>query len=218
MGPFLFVISARDKERLAEIVTNLLDFLERDRARDLDPADLAHTLQVGRAALRERLAIVAGSVEELAGILKTYLSEGTASGLWTTAEATRSEGTLSRSAGLTEIARHWVDGGSVDWLSFATRPHRRLRLPTYPFARDIHNSRRISAVGERPANVSGEADLSVRLDAGDFYLQDHRINGWSILPGAMSIEFARKAVEVKNRVARTAAGILEHILAPAGGT
>ena len=62
-GPCVFTLSARNEDRLREYVDRLLTYLRGEQGIDL--ANLCYTLQVGREAMEERLAIVISEVTEL---------------------------------------------------------------------------------------------------------------------------------------------------------
>ena len=139
------VLSARNAERLNAYATALLERVRRD---DVDLVDLAHTLQVGRDRMQERLAVVAGSLQELGTRLDAYLATGSAAGLYrgyaprsghAAAAAPGPGATAAVGAGQAErLARSWVEGGEVEWDALrrgGVRP-RRISLPTYPFARE----------------------------------------------------------------------------------
>src|SRR5262249_1930525 len=70
-GPHLVVLSARSEERLREVVGRLLAFVRVGLAsgRPARLADVAYTLQVGREAMRERLAVVVEDEAELEELL-----------------------------------------------------------------------------------------------------------------------------------------------------
>ncbi len=212
-GPAVVVLSARDPRSLKRSARNLLDQLETGQVVNRDLGDLAFTLQTGRAELAERLAIVASTVDELAERLKTFLDDRAAPGICR-GHARSGKDTANApvgDAGPHGIAEQWVTGGKVDWESLNTGPHRRLRLPTYPFARDVYRidgssrpkvmahhmatprSVVVSGVGDNEAHE----DFRVHLSADAFYLRDHRIRGRRILPGAMSLEIARAAASAK---------------------
>ncbi|MBO0344280.1 amino acid adenylation domain-containing protein [Roseibium sp. CAU 1637] len=202
VGPLLYPLSARDATRLRDVAGNLVAFLEDAAAGSIDPEDLAFTLQVGRAPLNERLAIVAGSVEEFAERLRTFLVQGSgtgsASGIWQGRVAPGREGQKDNetSASLADLARRWVIGGQVAWGKLTAGPHKRLRLPTYPFARDVYRvgpGLAEKTASERPSDASANNCFQTVLDADAFYLRDHRIHGERILPGAMSLALACEA-------------------------
>ena len=62
-GPALVVLSAKDKDRLTDQVSNLLDYLKVNLNANLH--DIAYTLQIGRAAMEERLAFVVSDLKHL---------------------------------------------------------------------------------------------------------------------------------------------------------
>ncbi|QUX26967.1 SDR family NAD(P)-dependent oxidoreductase [Nocardiopsis akebiae] len=145
-APQVFVLSARGEEQLTTLAARLGKHLQEHPS--LDPADVAHTLQQGREAMRRRLATVTTTVGELVERLTRYAEAGRADGVFT-GEASRGRagetavetgsapgGALSR-AEAERLAAAWVGGTPVDWepLHANARP-RRVPLPTYPFARE----------------------------------------------------------------------------------
>ncbi|WP_326805428.1 amino acid adenylation domain-containing protein [Streptomyces sp. NBC_01788] len=137
-GPQLFVLSARDEQRLKELAGRWAEFLARP---ELPPfADLAHTSQSGREPLRERLAVIAADPAELRAKLLRFLdgdSGGVVRGRTPGADAPAGPRPADGSYGdLLSLARHWTAGGRVDWSRLHTgdRP-RWAAAPSYPFAR-----------------------------------------------------------------------------------
>ncbi|MFN3462138.1 MAG: hypothetical protein ACK4ZN_14120, partial [Oceanibaculum sp.] len=57
-----------------------------------------------------------------------------------------------------------------------------------PFARELYN---IAAGGD--AKPPADAPYALTLRPESFYLRDHRFRGACVLPGAMSLELARRA-------------------------
>jgi acyl transferase domain-containing protein/acyl-CoA synthetase (AMP-forming)/AMP-acid ligase II/acyl carrier protein len=150
----VFVLSARDRERLDERCTDLLSHLRRPEARALSLHAIAHTLQTGREAMACRLAFVAGSLDAACAMLATACEgEGKAAGLQRGDLRDRAardallqdedlgalvEGWIARGR-LDKLAAAWVRGHAVPWRRlYAGRPPRRVSLPTYPFARIVH--------------------------------------------------------------------------------
>ncbi|MEV5203142.1 SDR family NAD(P)-dependent oxidoreductase [Streptomyces sp. NPDC053720] len=157
-GEQLVVLSARTPERLRHSAARLVAFLERgetERAA-VGLADLAFTLQVGREAMKERLAVTAASLPELLRILRGYAENGDEAGTpglhrGSAGQAPAAVAEISADDDLRELlverwarkgkhdklAALWVDGVELDWrrLHGAATP-RRISLPTYPFARD----------------------------------------------------------------------------------
>ncbi|MFE5401375.1 SDR family NAD(P)-dependent oxidoreductase [Streptomyces sp. NPDC056580] len=165
-GPYLLVLSARTEEQLAEQARLL-----HARLGELTDADLpavAWTLQTGRTALDQRLALAVGSITEARDRLAAFAAAPAAPGPWArgavrpdrpadaaavgaAVAAWREQGTYEALLAL------WAEGGDVDWDLAARpgpRPHR-IGLPGYPFARercwfglDTEGAPQRSAVGD----------------------------------------------------------------------
>ncbi|WP_250634474.1 SDR family NAD(P)-dependent oxidoreductase, partial [Pinirhizobacter soli] len=153
-GPALVVLSARSEVQLQLQVARLAAFLEvrrEDATLRLD--ELAYTLQVGREALDERFALVAGSMEELREKLSLYTAGEAAIEDLYRGQVKRAKEVLSALVGDEDIAgavetwiakgkfgkllELWVRGLSVEWTKlYGEVKPRRISLPTYPFARE----------------------------------------------------------------------------------
>ncbi|UUM22295.1 SDR family NAD(P)-dependent oxidoreductase [Mycoavidus sp. SF9855] len=150
-GPVVVILSARNEAQLRDQAQQLLTYLERQA--EVNLVDLAYTLQVGREALRVRLALVTSSIsalqEQLAGYVRgEALQEDTIYG-----EVKREQGILAAfradedlqkaieawvaKGKVGKLAQLWVQGLEVDWgqLYAQTKPQR-MSLPTYPFAKE----------------------------------------------------------------------------------
>ncbi|MGZ8219000.1 SDR family NAD(P)-dependent oxidoreductase, partial [Methylomagnum sp.] len=139
-GPKLAVLSARTGERLWAVAAQLADFLAGRAADETDPARwferLVYTLQTGREAMEERLAIGADSLDDLRAKLEAFLAERAQADVVTGSARKDAAPSAPETASLRDLARFWVAGGRVEWRRFypAGVP-RRLSLPGYPFAR-----------------------------------------------------------------------------------
>ncbi|MCB0207830.1 MAG: SDR family NAD(P)-dependent oxidoreductase [Anaerolineae bacterium] len=115
--------------------------------------EIAYTLQVGREAMEERLALVVSSIEELAERLSQYKEKRPAiAELYrgnTKTSHLKSELLIGGEAGaafvriasrnreLDRLAQLWVSGVEIEWgLLYDTAKPARISLPTYPFARE----------------------------------------------------------------------------------
>lgn len=143
--PFLVVLSAKREEALRESARRLLDYLGKNRGLSRpNLRRLAYTLQVGRDAMRERLALLVNSADELGDGLKAYLESDPLPShcfrgcvqpgeSW---KAVQAEGLIGRKE-YRPLLDFWVNGGSVDWnLLYGPLRPTRLSLPGYPFARE----------------------------------------------------------------------------------
>ncbi|MBM7077194.1 SDR family NAD(P)-dependent oxidoreductase [Micromonospora humida] len=149
-GPYLFVLSARDAERLRGYAEHLVRWV-RD-ATDVDPAALAYTLQTGREVFAERLAVVADDTAALvrrltgwlAGTSDDGVSVGDGRGTGTALLLDGPEGrqylrAVMTAGKLDKIARLWVDGVAIDWTDlWPGEPVRRITAPTSAFARQSY--------------------------------------------------------------------------------
>ncbi|MCX4966615.1 SDR family NAD(P)-dependent oxidoreductase [Streptomyces sp. NBC_00654] len=174
-GEHIVVLSARTPERLRHSAARLLAFLERKDAEGgaVALADLAFTLQTGREAMKERLAVTVASLPELRRVLRGYTENGDGAG--TPGVHRGSAGQLpgpvaeisadddlrellierwARAGKHDKLAALWAGGVELDWRTLhATAPPRRISLPTYPFATerfwigDLEPVRRVTGGG-----------------------------------------------------------------------
>ncbi|MDN0200051.1 SDR family NAD(P)-dependent oxidoreductase [Streptomyces sp. S.PNR 29] len=163
-GPQLVVLSARNRDRLRTAVQELHDHLVHDDTARL--ADVAYTLQLGREALPERLAVVVASPAELRQALAHALADGTdddgframalyrgnadedAGPLGTLLSGHRGADFLTgliADGDLERLAELWVRGARVPWRALHDGPRRLVPLPLTAF------DRRSYWVGHRPA-------------------------------------------------------------------
>ncbi len=152
-GKVAVPLSAKTPERLRDMARNLLAFLRGDGA-ELDPLEIAYTLQVGREPMEERVAFLVDSVAQLCERLQAWIDgdariEDCHQGQ--TRRSRESISLLSRDEEmklaivdkylaqrrLGRLLELWVRGLEFDWrrLYGATRPQR-IALPGYPFARE----------------------------------------------------------------------------------
>ncbi|MNH88436.1 Polyketide synthase PksL [compost metagenome] len=148
--PLLMVLSAKKKEQLNTQVGEIGDFLLAEP--DLELADAAYTLQIGREPMDYRLAVVADSREKLLGLLDAYLSGRPAEGVFsayvkesrkeirifeTDEDAKALSEAWIKAKKLNKIAELWVKGWNLDWnrLYGEIKP-RRISLPAYSFAKE----------------------------------------------------------------------------------
>lgn len=160
--PLVFVLSAKNKERLKAYAHLMLTHLEKY---EVNLINFAYTLQVGRDSMEERMGFVANSVEQLVRKLNAYVADD-ANDQAVVADELEDvyQGRVSRKKenlkaddntingwladqNYTELLRVWVKGQQVDWNQIYTsntnradsvlnsKP-KRISLPTYPFERE----------------------------------------------------------------------------------
>ncbi|MDT8977370.1 SDR family NAD(P)-dependent oxidoreductase [Paenibacillus sp. chi10] len=149
-NPALFVLSAKGDAQLNVYAGSMVEFLKLHP--ELDLADMAYTLQVGREAMDYRLAFIADSREAVLKALMEFMKHNSVPGILTgqvkkgkdgmgvlesDADAKSLAQTWFRKKKFTQIADLWVKGLNLDWnqLYDSNRP-RRISLPTYPFGKE----------------------------------------------------------------------------------
>ncbi|MCK5664315.1 MAG: polyketide synthase dehydratase domain-containing protein, partial [Thiotrichaceae bacterium] len=145
----LIILSAKNKERLNAYIKNIIDVLNNN----ISLANLAYTLQIGREAMDERLAMVVDSLDELKEKLNQYIQGKTDIDDFyhgnIKSRTTQSNILLDGKAGeafmkvvieekeLNKLSQLWISGVNIDWqLLYPTQKPQRISLPTYPFARE----------------------------------------------------------------------------------
>src|SRR5262249_15758637 len=140
-------LSARNEERLYEQVQQLLAWIEAETRRggvgaglaptpiltasDQGLQNLAYTLQVGRTAMEERLALQVNSLAELTEKLRRYLQEPQEKGNWYRGQAKRYKEMVALLGDDEEVQETidkwfqrgkyekllslWANGGTLDW-------------------------------------------------------------------------------------------------------
>ncbi|MEE7625164.1 amino acid adenylation domain-containing protein [Methylobacter sp. Wu8] len=221
-APALILLSAKNEARLGDVVENLLGFLNgMPESETPDIADIAFTLQVGREAMAERLAVIADSVAELKIKLSRMEAADCYKGTVKRNKALHEDDTLAPTlrqcfaeGDVRQLAELWAKGVNIDWqalyaeTALAGRRPRRVTLPSYPFARQRYwlpetgGNRRI---GQAPAQLhpllhQNTSDLSEQrfssvFSGNEFFLADHVVMGEKVLPGVAYLEMARAAIK-----------------------
>jgi acyl transferase domain-containing protein/acyl carrier protein/SAM-dependent methyltransferase len=150
-APYLFVLSARNDDRLIAMAKRYVAFLGgRSDNQDFSLLNLSYTLQIAREEMDERLAIVFDSKEELISML-TSVVEGRRAAqaiyrgnrkmaatapLQADGKRRDAESALQR-ADMHKLAALWTEGYRVKWEAlYEGKPVRRISLPGYAFAKN----------------------------------------------------------------------------------
>ncbi|SDN37786.1 Ketoacyl-synthetase C-terminal extension, partial [Dendrosporobacter quercicolus] len=152
-NPVIIVLSAKNEEQLKEQARRLLIAIQERQYSDSELVDTAYTLQVGREAMDERLAMVVGTSTELETKLHGFLKgQDGIEGLYR-GQVKHNKEIVSIYAGdeelleaidkwierkkYTKFLNFWVRGLTYDWDKLYGDPKPcRISLPTYPFARE----------------------------------------------------------------------------------
>jgi len=216
-GPYLFILSAANEGCLREYVNRLLTFVGKEK--NVDLANLSFTLQVGREAMQERLAIVVSDRKELIDRLKDWRQQKTSANIYHGSLDPRRRGkkffkkdedllkTHFETHDLLKLAEMWSAGAEVDWENlYPQNKPTRIALPTYPFAKERHwvsdaliqgkrtvhsqkNGQLHPLISYNSSNLK-EISFSSWLSDSEFYAQDHQVNEEKIFPGSGFLEMA----------------------------
>jgi polyketide synthase PksN len=170
--PALIVLSARNEERLTELVRQLLGAIREPQLKEASLAEIAYTLQVGREAKEERLGLIVGTIGELEEKLQGFvdgregipeLYRGQAKSNNESLAVFAADEDLAKTVDIwitkgkyTKLLDLWVKGLTIDWNRFyGNAKPRRISLPTYPFARESYwiSRSETEAVGNSPASA-----------------------------------------------------------------
>jgi len=204
----LIVLSAKNRERLAEYAGKLGDYAAQllQGQTGITLRQIACTLQTGREEMEERLAFAAGSLQEMASALGQFArGEQPAGRLYTGRVKSQAGASAAAAVGddLEETARKWTAGGTIDWRSQSEDGSIPVKvpLPTYPFARKrcwIPTPAQKAAEGYSgmarkaapEARYPAVHTFTVKLNATDELVDHHRVDGRAVLPGAAQAELA----------------------------
>ncbi len=146
IDPCLFVLSAKNEKRLKEQAKQLKRALTEKRYDQSSLVSMAYTLQIGRDAMEERLAVIAGSAEELqeklsqfitgdkhADLYRGRIDKGTLQMLTEDEEIQEAVEKWMARGKYAKLLELWVKGLNVDWAKlYGDRPPKRMSLPSYP--------------------------------------------------------------------------------------
>jgi polyketide synthase PksJ/polyketide synthase PksN len=148
-GEELLILSAKTAEALASMRGNLAAYLRAHP--QLNLADVAYTLQVGRHAFTHRCAVVTKDAGAAIGVLEGNDPQSLLVSVVTGAPSTltpqhqidsvlsclRQEQAGDRASRLRTLGQMWLTGVEIDWrLAHSGEHRRRVPLPLYPFARE----------------------------------------------------------------------------------
>ncbi|SFR08023.1 MULTISPECIES: SDR family NAD(P)-dependent oxidoreductase [unclassified Paenibacillus] len=192
LNPVIVVLSAKNKERLDEQVQRLLSALRELNDPHTSLSDIAYTLQIGREAMDERLAIIAKSIQELDWKLEGFLQKKEGVEELYRGQVKRNRGGLVTQevdedmakmidawvdkGKYGKLAELWVTGLILDWnkLYEDVKP-RRMSLPTYPFARESYwipvHEEKSAAITEAASSQSSFLTPLLHQNTSDFLEQ-----------------------------------------------
>jgi len=210
-SPYLFVYSARDSDALRRVLARHARFVAQAERDDAWLCAYAYTLQRGRDALRERVAFVAHSRDELLAKMRAALEDGKTSTTCFFGTAPR-RGQIDHEdrapydatdpRALEQLAAAWALGGEIPLAAvFPQRPVR-VSAPSYPFERSLFPLPFSALATGEPASATvpacplrvratGNKSASIALSGREVFLTDHRVSGLQVVPGVAHLEMVR---------------------------
>ncbi|ACL75231.1 type I polyketide synthase [Ruminiclostridium cellulolyticum] len=224
-GSKIFVLSAKNVERLNEYAGKVYDYLCA-KGGETDLTAVVYTLQLRRDEMEERLAIEVADMNELKAALGDYCNgkrnnENIYTGnikesksqfefLLNGIEGDRFVKTIIEEAKYSKLAQLWVAGIKIDWgLLYTTESATPVELPLYPFSKEhywvpISNTSK-GEFGKKEkihallgVNISNlkEQMFKTEFIGDELLLSEHIVGGQKLLPGAAYIEMALVAAEI----------------------
>ncbi|KTC82242.1 hypothetical protein Lche_0506 [Legionella cherrii] len=142
-GPYVFILSALNEERLAAKIQQMHHYLLQHCPTENKEwlRDACFTLQTGREHMTARFAVLVTSKDELLTALANY-PQGNGSKFWINPNAQSNPqpaahlAELISNAHYEELAQHWVNGAKINWDQLYTHQSPNIiSLPTYPFTK-----------------------------------------------------------------------------------
>ena len=212
----LILLSAKTDYSLKNQVLQMINYLKESKE---SLRAIAYTLQLGRDAMQERLAIVGKSKEEIINHLSKFLDGSNHEVIRGTVEK-RKKPTLSITQEEMDtailkkdyrtLAKAWISGENIDWaLVYGNEQIRKVQLPTYAFEKEkywteplnlgITNGAvqyQLHPLIHRPVSTLNEQYLYISQYSGqETVYKDHIVDGNKVLAGVAYIEQASIALE-----------------------
>lgn len=220
----IFLFSARNKVVLDEMVKNYIEFFNAHKMINL--VDTSYTLQVGREYFNHRLAIIADTIDELILKLNKYLQGEDEGILYGNINNDKNkikylepQLQLQNYDNFNEydLARLWSYGLDIQWKRIwgFNEKLNRISLPLYPFVKKDYwciaknNVPKQVVTFEKQssdspfintATVENIVQQSFSLSGKERFIQEHRINGVKVMPGAAYFEYIYAASGFENEI------------------
>ncbi len=181
----IYLFSARDEKRLKDYALKHQSYIagcndKADGDKDSLFQNMAYTLQVGREAMQERIAIVAADLEEVKKKLQDYsngeeyipnLYQGNTKALpfrevFEGAASEEFVKALMKNREFDKLAELWVSGVAIDWhwLYAEDSLPQLISIPTYPFARGEYSLAKAVVVHEKKQDKNESVDSEAEAD------------------------------------------------------
>ncbi|RBL89850.1 SDR family NAD(P)-dependent oxidoreductase [Chitinophaga flava] len=212
--PAIILLSAKNEDILRQQAANLKSYLISGTDASLD--SIAFTLQTGRVAMEERLAIVAKDKTELTGKLTAYLAGNKEQVLTNNVNKNKTAAISAadsvenalRSKNGALLAELWIKGADINWSSlYKGQNPGRISLPVYPFAKERYwipvetglktadNTSKLHPLLHLNSSNLKQQQFTSVYTGKESFLTDHKVKEEKVLPGVAYLELARAAGE-----------------------
>lgn len=164
--PSIIVLSAKSKESLKQKAQQLQQWLQKTTLNESDRLSIAYTLQMCRKEMDCRMGFIATSIDEIKTQLE-HFSQNKRSH-YKQGEIKQGKDILSSldeddfahwlaKQAYQKVLSLWVVGAKIDWqLLYPNQTPQKLRLPTYPFAKESHWLPGVAVKAEKKAQLPTE--------------------------------------------------------------
>ncbi len=219
----LFLVSAKTHKSYTYRLEELLEWLE-NKGGNFSLQNVSYTLNAGRSHFNVRGAFLANNRETLINNIKAVLDGRTVSDYWFKTVSTYGEehtvdgdlyGQIDRDA-LIRLAQGYVNGNDYKWKALYKEGCRLITMPVYPFEDRSYwvKGAPKPTGGKQPRGVGilnhplldkvekigadSERYLFTKVLDNDRVVQDHKVKGMCVLPGAAYLEMVCAAVSHLN--------------------
>jgi FkbH-like protein/FkbM family methyltransferase len=210
----VLTLSAQTPSQLIPYARRVLAYI--DETPHLSLVDFLATFQVGRPALKHRVAMVVSDRKELMQTLRSYIEGQSPANLFTgkanLSDATDVINTLIDHRNFKELAKLWADGNAIDWAKLYSPVQRLSGLPCYPFAQErywvstslptLDRSAELSSVNEELSLKTKTLMFVKRLVAEQLSISPNEIDadqGFFEM-GLSSLQLLKMTQEIKKTV------------------
>ncbi|WP_459480611.1 amino acid adenylation domain-containing protein [Clostridium saccharoperbutylacetonicum] len=200
----LIIFSAKTKESLIGYAESLIKFIENNRDEGLSLIDIAYTLQNFRSEMKERVAIVASTLEELLVSLNNICNNLDDNKIFRgTVQKNISTQIIDENVSINEIAELWVAGNKFNWnLLYKDEINSlsHIPLPTYCFDRRRYWINNHQDKSDKNNLIGGREVLYTDCYKYDEpYIRDHNSFSKRTLLGVTYCSMAYEGLNEKNK-------------------
>jgi acyl transferase domain-containing protein/acyl carrier protein len=180
-NPVIIILSAKSEVQLQKRIEDLLAFTKENALSNSDLLNMAYTLQVGREAMKVRIALIVSSIDDLEKKLQCAIDSTEMEGIYKGNSSDDDDiiSYFSKNEELREavskwienkksipLADFWVRGLEIEWqLLYSDSKPKRMSLPSYPFSNNnywaTYRDNASDKLLAQPTSAESEVSLAV---------------------------------------------------------